>query len=212
MGVIDRIFELMNLRGVTAAQLTREVPLSNGLVTQWKQGKQKPSQETIIKLAGYFGVSTDYLLTGQDESTQIKNSLKQLHGLFNIALGLNNDPLLIKKLNTSSEDIRAWHREEYDTPPAPALLRDMVEMCKGEMNISDDELYNYNDAILNYEALTKRNRLLSDVKAAGELRASLINIGAMDSIGNLSEKGVEILAGFINTHSEFLKKLIAEKI
>jgi len=54
----------MEERGVTAAQLTREISLTNGLVTQWKKGLQKPSTDAIIKISKYFNVSTDYILLG----------------------------------------------------------------------------------------------------------------------------------------------------
>jgi len=55
----------MNDKGITAAQLLREAGLHPSLITQWKQGLQKPSTDAIIKLAQYFGVSTDYLLIGK---------------------------------------------------------------------------------------------------------------------------------------------------
>jgi len=63
---IDRIFGLMASKGVTPTQLSREVGLTTGLTTQWKQRKQKPSADAIIKIANYFGVSIDYLLTGEE--------------------------------------------------------------------------------------------------------------------------------------------------
>ena len=66
MNTVERIFELMNQHGVTAAQLTREASLTNAVITQWKQGKQKPSTDAVVKLADFFNVSTDYLLTGKE--------------------------------------------------------------------------------------------------------------------------------------------------
>jgi len=64
--LVERIFMLMEERGISAAQLTKEVSLTNGVVTQWKQGKQKPSTDAVIKIADYFGVTTDYLLKGME--------------------------------------------------------------------------------------------------------------------------------------------------
>lgn len=66
--MIERILELMETTHTTAAMLTREISLTNGLVTQWKQGKQKPSLEAVSKLAQYFNVSTDYLIFGKESS------------------------------------------------------------------------------------------------------------------------------------------------
>lgn len=65
MDTIERIFTLMEKRGVKAVQLTKDLALSHGTVSQWKKGLQKPSTEAIVKIANYFGVTTDYLLTGK---------------------------------------------------------------------------------------------------------------------------------------------------
>lgn len=73
MDTIDRILLLMEMANVTAADLSREISLTNGVVTQWKARKSKPSTDAIIKLAKFFNVSTDYLLTG----TEKKPSLSQ---------------------------------------------------------------------------------------------------------------------------------------
>lgn len=77
MDAIDRILALMSANGVTAAQLTREISLTNGLITQWKSRKQKPSTEAIIKLAQYFHVSTDYLLLGKESEQSIVPALSK---------------------------------------------------------------------------------------------------------------------------------------
>lgn len=69
MDSVQRILALMEEKNITAAALSREISLTNGLITQWKQGKQRPSVDAIVKLAQYFEVSTDYLLLGKEENT-----------------------------------------------------------------------------------------------------------------------------------------------
>jgi len=54
----------MDVKDVKAAKLTADLSLSGSAITEWKKGKGKPSAEAIIKIADYFGVSTDWLLTG----------------------------------------------------------------------------------------------------------------------------------------------------
>lgn len=71
MDTVSRIFMLMEERNVTAAQVTKEAGLTSGLLTQWKQRKQKPSTEAIVKLATYFNVSVDYLLGLTDENDKL---------------------------------------------------------------------------------------------------------------------------------------------
>jgi Predicted transcriptional regulators len=66
MQPIDVILKLMNDKHISAAQLTREAGITNGLITQWKKGLQKPSAKNLQKIADYFNVTTDYLLTGEE--------------------------------------------------------------------------------------------------------------------------------------------------
>lgn len=56
----------MEMHDITAAQLTREAGLTTGLVSQWKKGAQRPSSKNLQKIADYFHVSVDYLLTGKE--------------------------------------------------------------------------------------------------------------------------------------------------
>jgi len=103
MDLVERIIDLMDQRNITAAQLTREVPLTNGVVTQWKQGKQKPSLDAVVKLAKYFDVTTDSLLMGEKPQSHLRlvegkkedkiminekarDALKQLDDLFHKSL------------------------------------------------------------------------------------------------------------------------------
>lgn len=60
----ERILLLMEQNNINAATLTREISLTNGVISQWKRGKQKPSTDAIIKIANYFHVTTDYILLG----------------------------------------------------------------------------------------------------------------------------------------------------
>ena len=67
--MIERIVELLNNRGIKAAHLMSDLGLSNSAVSGWKKGKAKPSHDAIVKIAAYFGVSTDYLLGVTDNPT-----------------------------------------------------------------------------------------------------------------------------------------------
>ena len=67
MDTTERIFALIEQNSVSAAQLTREASLTSGVVSQWRHGKQKPGTDAIVKIAEYFGVTTDYLLGKTDD-------------------------------------------------------------------------------------------------------------------------------------------------
>lgn len=66
MDTIDIILKLIKDRGISAARLARDINISSGVMTQWKQRLQKPSASNLDKIADYFNVSTDYLLGKTD--------------------------------------------------------------------------------------------------------------------------------------------------
>ena len=66
MGVVERILQLIERNGITAAQLLRDTSLSPATMTHWKKGSNGPSADAVFKIANYFGVSTDYLLSGNE--------------------------------------------------------------------------------------------------------------------------------------------------
>lgn len=59
------IFEqLLSKYGVTAYRVAKETGITTATLTNWKQGKYTPKQDKLQKIADYFGVSLDYLMTG----------------------------------------------------------------------------------------------------------------------------------------------------
>ena len=56
---LDRIRSLCKERGITLAQMERDLEFGQGAVYRWP--KNKPSAERVAKVAKYFNVSTDYL-------------------------------------------------------------------------------------------------------------------------------------------------------
>lgn len=60
MNVYERVKQLAARRKISIAQLERDLDLSNGSLSKWATAK--PNSEPLEKVAGYFDVSTDYLL------------------------------------------------------------------------------------------------------------------------------------------------------
>lgn len=57
----ERFSELCKERNETPNSVAKKIGVSSGSVTAWKNGTE-PRNTTIIKIADYLGVSTDYLL------------------------------------------------------------------------------------------------------------------------------------------------------
>lgn len=54
MSIISKISEILDERGITAAQMSRDLGFSSGLFSQWKRGKQEPRKKSVeaIRAAG----------------------------------------------------------------------------------------------------------------------------------------------------------------
>ncbi len=62
------IFEsLLKKYGVTTYQVAKATGISTASFTGWKQGKWNFKQDKLQKIADYFGVTVDYLITGKEE-------------------------------------------------------------------------------------------------------------------------------------------------
>lgn len=72
-----------------------ELQLSRGSVTSWKNGKV-PHHSTLIKIADYFGVTVDYLLTGQKETPTAEGDERktELMKLFSMLDDAGQDALI----------------------------------------------------------------------------------------------------------------------
>ena len=60
-----RIAALRREAGLNQAELAQRLQISPSAVGMYEQGRREPSADTLVAMAQLFGVSVDYLLTGQ---------------------------------------------------------------------------------------------------------------------------------------------------
>lgn len=61
------IFEqLLQKHGLTAYKVAKEAGVTQTALSNWKTGKSTPTTKTLQKIADYFSVSIDYLMTGKE--------------------------------------------------------------------------------------------------------------------------------------------------
>lgn len=58
--------ELLRKNNKKAADVARATGIPSSTFSDWKKGKSSPKQEKLQKIADYFGVSVEYLLTGKE--------------------------------------------------------------------------------------------------------------------------------------------------
>lgn len=62
------IFEqLMKAHGCTAYKVSVETGIAQSTLSDWKKGKSTPKQDKMQKIADYFNVSLEYLMTGKEK-------------------------------------------------------------------------------------------------------------------------------------------------
>jgi len=70
----QRIFELRKGKGLSQADLGQELSFTQQTIAKWEKGVAEPNSESIVRLARFFGVTTDYLL-GLSDASENRESL-----------------------------------------------------------------------------------------------------------------------------------------
>lgn len=58
----NRIKELRKSHGKSQVEIANELSVTKQTVSNWENNNIQPSVDMLVKIADYFGVSTDYLL------------------------------------------------------------------------------------------------------------------------------------------------------
>lgn len=70
------IFEqLLQKYGLTAYKVSKETGVTQSTLSDWKRGRSTPKTENMKKIADYFGVSVEYLMTGKEEPKEKSQEL-----------------------------------------------------------------------------------------------------------------------------------------
>jgi transcriptional regulator with XRE-family HTH domain len=67
---------LLKERNITGAKMSRDLGFSSGSFSQWQKGRSKMSVDSLVKIAEYLSVSTDYLLGRNEPKQQIISPLE----------------------------------------------------------------------------------------------------------------------------------------
>lgn len=60
--------KLCDSKGVRPSDVSKATGIGSSTLTSWKQGKYEPKADKLQLIADYFGVSVEYLLTGEMKS------------------------------------------------------------------------------------------------------------------------------------------------
>lgn len=101
MDIYERLKELCQIKGIAISKMEEDLCIPKGNSNKWRTSR--PRVETVMKLAEYFDVSPDYILTGEEpdsgyyadrEANQIAEEIlqhKELKALFDIVKDMPKD-------------------------------------------------------------------------------------------------------------------------
>lgn len=108
MTMYERIESLRKSTRISQGKLEKELGFSNGSISKWKNST--PTPDRLQKLADYFNVSVDFLITGEEKENKEyyinKETAKTAQEIFeNKELRM----LFDVQRDMSPEDLRALH-------------------------------------------------------------------------------------------------------
>ena len=128
------VFEqLLQKKGVSSYKVAKEAGVTQTALSNWKSGRSTPTAKTLQKIADYFGVTIDYLMTGDDSSEQGLTARDNR----DIAKDLDN---IMEKL-TSGENGPASYNGEEISPEAEELFKDELEIALKRLKLINKEKY-----------------------------------------------------------------------
>ena len=134
----EKFERLLVERGVTAYRVAKETGISPATLSDWKTGKSKPKQDKLIKIADYFGVTVDYLMTGQDNSPTEPQLTKKDER--DIAKDMEN---IIQKLRNNESGPASYDGEPISEGDID-LLAGQIELMIRRLKVINKEKYNPN--------------------------------------------------------------------
>lgn len=74
MNIGERIYELRKAKGLSQEELAEKLGVSRQSVSKWESGNVMPDIDKAVAMSELFGVTTDYLLTGKQQTAETENT------------------------------------------------------------------------------------------------------------------------------------------
>lgn len=131
------VFEqLLQKYGVTPYKVAKEAGVTQTALSNWKSGRSTPTTKTLQKIADYFGVTLDFLLTGKEVPQKNEPSLT-LKDERDISKDIDR---IMQKLSSKEDGPASYDGEELDQEAAD-LFRDELELALRRLKLINKEKY-----------------------------------------------------------------------
>lgn len=134
------IFEqLCNERNLSSYKVSKLANVTQTSLSNWKNGKSIPSTQTLQKLADFFEVTIDYLMTGKEEKEESVSQLTKRDER-DIAKDLEN---IMNKLSNKEAGPASFEGQELSDESAE-LFREELEIALKRLKLINKDKYNPN--------------------------------------------------------------------
>lgn len=134
MTSVERVKAMCKDRKIAISKLEKELGFSNGYIGQLRKGVFPDDRLRMI--ADYFGVSVEYLMTGNEQKRQ-KSSELNARDERDIAKDLDR---IMNKLSSGKDGPASYDGQELD-PEAAELFRDELEIALRRLKMINKEKY-----------------------------------------------------------------------
>nr|DAN96903.1 MAG TPA: Repressor protein CI [Caudoviricetes sp.] len=129
--------KLRDERGVKDADVVKETGITKSTFSDWKNGRSKPKNDKLQKIADYFGVTLDYLTTGKESSEKKEITLTQKDER-DIAKKLAG---IMRDIKTQEDGPLYYNGQEIDQTSLE-LLESALNNAMHQMKIINKDKYN----------------------------------------------------------------------
>lgn len=131
------VFEqLLQSHGVSSYKVSKDTGVTQTSLSNWKAGRSTPTTKTLQRIADYFGVTVDYLMTGKEEPKEKAPELTAKDER-DIAKDLDR---IMEKLTAGESGPACYNGEDLD-PEAAALFKDELEIALRRLKLINKEKY-----------------------------------------------------------------------
>lgn len=127
---------LREAKGVKDSDVVKATGITKSTFSDWKSGRSKPKNEKLQKIADYFGVTVDYLMTGETPEEKKDIALTRRDER-DIKKDLDN---IMEKLSSGESGPASYNGEDLN-PEAAELFRDELEIALRRLKIINKEKY-----------------------------------------------------------------------
>lgn len=119
----DTFAKLLQKNGVTSYRVAKETNIAQSTFSDWKSGKSVPGTEKMKKIADYFGVTVDYLITGEQKEVS------------------NNSPTSPDTISITPDDFTyaMYNEGKTLTPEKKQALIQMAQLFNEDLKKEDKE-------------------------------------------------------------------------